>query len=67
MFIIQAPSAYRFGHMCLLGEGTTKESAWLDAYGPDYKSPSVRKTIRRSGAECVEITDEELNERRCDL
>lgn len=67
MFIIQAPSAYRLGHMCILGSGTTKDEAWKDAYGPDWKAvPSIRKTIRRVGAECVEITDEEFYERGCE-
>lgn len=62
MFIIQAPSAYRLGHLCLLGSGTTEQSAWEDAYGPEYKSSSVRKTIRKSGAFCNKVSQEEFEE-----
>ena len=53
--------------MCIIGSGTTKDEAWKDAYGSDWKAvPSIRKTIRRVGAECVEITDEEFYERGCE-
>ncbi len=59
MFIIEAPSAYRLGYHCLLGGGTTEAQAWEDAYGPEYKSSHVRKTILRSGAFSREVSEEE--------
>lgn len=61
MFIIQAPSAYRLGHLCLIGQGETESQAWLDAYGPDWKV-TAKKMIKRSGAFCLEVTDEEWHE-----
>ena len=61
MFIIQAPSGYRLGYLCLLGEGTTEESAWADAYGPNWKT-EAKKAIKQSGAFCSEVTYEEWEE-----
>jgi len=61
MFIIQAPSAYRLGYLCLIGQGQTEAEAWAEAYGPDWKV-TAKKLIKRSGAFCSEVTDEEWQE-----
>jgi len=62
MFIIQAPSGYRLGYLCLLGEGTTEAEAWADAYGPNRKEESLQKVIKKSGAFCKEVSYEEWEE-----
>ena len=61
MFIIQAPSGYRLGYLCLLGEGTTEAEAWADAYGPNWKQ-EAKKQIKKSGAFCKEVSYEEWEE-----
>jgi|APCry1669189070_1035195.scaffolds.fasta_scaffold177012_3 hypothetical protein len=55
-YVIEKPSAIRGN--CLLGEGTSKAAAWLDAFGPN---PS--KQMKR-GAWCREVTEDELNDLR---
>jgi len=44
---------------CVLGQGETAKEAWEDAYGPKPWTPYQKKSAK--GADCVEVTQEELD------
>ncbi len=50
------PSAHRFGHLCILGQGQTQADAMADAYGPKPWPKSARN------ADCSEMTSDELEQ-----
>jgi hypothetical protein len=57
MFAILKPSA--ISGTCVLGQGDTANEAWLDAYGP--KPWSSYSKMSAKGADCVEVTQDELD------
>lgn len=47
IYAVLVPSAYRFGHLCLIGSGSTKKAALEDAYGPkEHWSARTRSQAR---------------------
>jgi len=61
VFVVTTPSAYRAGHQCFLGSGTTKAAALEDAYGPKESwGNSTKRAIRQ--ADVHQVTEEECRE-----
>lgn len=59
-FVITKPSA--ISGTCILGTGSTKSAAWEDAYGPKPWCPFAKKSAK--GADCIEVTEDELADMR---
>lgn len=56
IWVVTMPSAYRLGHLCVLGQGQTQAGAMADAYGPKPWPKSARN------ADCSEMTSDELEQ-----
>ena len=55
IYAVLVPSAYRFGHLCLIGRGATKKAALEDAYGPsEYWSARTRSQARRAEVRLID-------------
>ena len=49
VWVVTAPSAYRFAHTCFLGRGATKKEAMEDAFGPRLNwGNATRRSIRNA-------------------
>lgn len=57
VFIVTLPSAISY-RQCVLGEGSTKEEAMADAFGPKPWPKSARKS------DCYRVTRDELQAMR---
>lgn len=66
VWIVTTPSAYRAGHQCLIGSGSSKNDALEQAYGPrEDWGKSTKASIRRATIEQVsEDTLHEMEERQ---
>lgn len=58
LFIIEAESG--ISGTCLLGQGSTLEAAWIDAYGPKPWTPYQKACAKKAWYK--EITEDELYE-----
>ena len=45
-WVVTAPSAYRPGHTCFLGRGTTRQHAMEEAFGAPPWGPAAKKSMR---------------------
>lgn len=61
VWVVTKPSAYRIGHQCFLGSGTTKTAALENAYGPKASwSKGTKNSIRN--ADVYQVTEDECRE-----
>ncbi len=61
VWVVTKPSAYRMGHVCFLGRGSSKDEALRDAYGPkDQWGNLTRRSMR--DADVYETTVAEADE-----
>jgi len=61
VWVVTTPSAYRLGHQCLLGSGSSKAAALEDAYGPKESwGNSTKRAVRN--ADIYQVTEDECRE-----
>lgn len=56
IWIVSKSSAYRSGHECILGSGSSRNAALENAYGPKPWTPYVKRSMKDADVQMLEVT-----------